>query len=329
MAGMLMLAVAAGCATDTAGTAASDVPPPAAVEQETESAAANAQAEEPTEAEVMDERYRTALALQQAGKPADALVVFRSLAEAGHAESAFDYARALDTGEGVPRDRDLAQVWYVKAANLGSPRAYFLQGLSYANGAGVEQDMEKAAQAFTEAARRGHAEAQMRLGRAYANGEGVDRDVLWAMRWYDRAAVQGNADAQFAYAVQLASGENIPLDLPLAAALMEEADRNGHALAGQILPKIQSRLTPEQQEQAAGLLADLSNAGPPGIQDRPTVRYVQKALGLLGIDVGAIDGWMGENTRAGIRIFQEQIGLTPDGAVTDDLLDRLRGALKA
>lgn len=328
MAGMLMLAVAAGCATDKTGTAGSETPT-ATVEQDTESAAGNAQAEEPTEAEVMAERYRSAVALQQADKPAAALVVFRSLAEEGHPEAAFDYARALDTGEGVPRDQELAQVWYGKAVDLGSPRAYYLQGLTYANGAGVDQDLEKAAQAFTEAARRGHAEAQMRLGRAFANGEGVDRDVLWATRWYDRAAVQGNADAQFAYAVQLASGENVPLDLPLAAALMEEADRNGHSLAGQILPKIRSRLTPEQQEEAAALQAGLYKAGPPGIQDRPTVRYVQKALGLLGIDVGAIDGWMGENTRAGIRIFQEQTGQTPDGVLTDDLLDRLRGALKA
>ncbi len=330
MAGILLLTTG-GCvtadsqsgSTDPAAENVASIDPATDVEPET----ATENQQRKSRAEVQADRYAEAVALQQTEDHEAAFAAFQRLAEEGHAAAAFDYAQALDSGDGTPRDEESAALWYAKAAALGSPRALYLQGLTYANGVGVEKDLDKAARSFAEAARLGHAEAQLRLGRAYANGEGVDRDVLWATRWYDRAAVQGNADAQFAYAVQLASGANVPLDLPLAAALMEAAQQNGHSLAGQILPKIQSRLSPSEHDEAALLLADLYNSGPPGIQDRPTVRYVQKALGLLGIDVGAVDGWMGDNTRDGIRTFQERAGMTPDGAVTDDLLDKLRGTL--
>lgn len=275
------------------------------------------------------DRYRKAQAFQKANKHVDAFDVFRILAAEGHAPSAFDYARALDQGDGVPRDEAKARIWYKKAADLGSPRAHYLDGLTYANGAGVEQDLEKAARSFTEAAERGHAEAQVRLGRAYINGEGVERDVLWGCRWYDRAAVQGNANAEFAYAVQLASGKNIPLDLPLAAALMEAAEQNGNKQAGQLLPRILGRLSAEQRDQAAVILSDLYNAGPRGIGDRPTIRYVQKALSMLGINTGIADGWIGEKTRTGIRDFQSRIDVEPDGKVTPDLLEQLRSVLQS
>ena len=323
-AGLIALAMLTACnTTDTATEPGAETAP----KQETQNAAISS--DRAVNTVTLSERYEDALALQAANKPAAAIVVFRTLAAEGHAPSAFDYARALDQGDGVPRDEEAAKKWYKKAADLGSPRAFYREGLTYANGAGVEQDPEKAVIAFTKAAELDHAEAQVRLGRAYIIGEGVERDVLWGSRWYDKASVQGNADAQFAYAVQLASGKNIPLNLPLAAALLQAAEQNGHDQAGQILPKIQGRLSPEQQAEAAALLADLYNAGPRGIEDRPTFRYVQKALYLLGIDVGDADGWIGEKTRIGIKQFQTQIDVTADGALTPGLLQQLRDALKS
>ena len=89
------------------------------------------------------DRYKEAQAYQKAEKHADAFLIFQKLAAEGHAPSAYDYARALDQGDGVPRDEAEAKKWYGKAADLGSPRAHYLAGLTYANGAGVEQHFDE------------------------------------------------------------------------------------------------------------------------------------------------------------------------------------------
>lgn len=40
--------------------------------------------------------------------------------------------------------------------------------------------------------------------------------------------------------------------------------------------------------------------------------------------MGTADGIMGPNTREGLRAFQRDQGLTPDGFATQALLERLR-----
>lgn len=57
---------------------------------------------------------------------------------------------------------------------------------------------------------------------------------------------------------------------------------------------------------------------------REDVRTLQQRLNEAGYSVGAADGIMGPNTRAGLRAFQRDQGLTPDGFATQALLDRLR-----
>ena len=74
---------------------------------------------------------------------------------------------------------------------------------------------------------------------------------------------------------------------------------------------------------------NLHKTGPRGLENRSTVRYVQKALKMLGIDTGPADGWMGELTRTGIRDFQTRIEVNPDGRMTADLLDQIRTVLKS
>ncbi len=50
----------------------------------------------------------------------------------------------------------------------------------------------------------------------------------------------------------------------------------------------------------------------------------QEALIALGYDIGEIDGRIGPATRKAIRSFQKAQGMTPDGAVSQDLVDRMR-----
>ncbi|MDN6323207.1 MAG: peptidoglycan-binding protein, partial [Halomonas sp.] len=50
----------------------------------------------------------------------------------------------------------------------------------------------------------------------------------------------------------------------------------------------------------------------------------QRGLNRVGYSVGGADGVMGPNTRQGLRNFQRDQGLIPDGFATQELLERLR-----
>ncbi|MDR5899091.1 lytic murein transglycosylase [Halomonas vilamensis] len=84
---------------------------------------------------------------------------------------------------------------------------------------------------------------------------------------------------------------------------------------------------------AVGTLSD-AIAGREGIQHgwpreqapltRDDVRELQRQLNAAGYHVGGADGIMGPNTRRGLREFQRNQGLTPDGFATQALLERLK-----
>ncbi|PMR78622.1 lytic murein transglycosylase [Halomonas urumqiensis] len=57
---------------------------------------------------------------------------------------------------------------------------------------------------------------------------------------------------------------------------------------------------------------------------RSQMRDMQRALNARGFDVGTPDGIMGPNTRSGLRDYQRDIGVIPDGFATVSLLERLQ-----
>ncbi|MGP9653937.1 lytic murein transglycosylase [Halomonas sp. H2] len=57
---------------------------------------------------------------------------------------------------------------------------------------------------------------------------------------------------------------------------------------------------------------------------RDDVQELQRGLNRVGYSVGGADGVMGPNTRQGLRNFQRDQGLIPDGFATQELLERLR-----
>ncbi|MFG6176615.1 lytic murein transglycosylase [Halomonas sp. THAF12] len=61
----------------------------------------------------------------------------------------------------------------------------------------------------------------------------------------------------------------------------------------------------------------------PGLR-RTEVRELQRRLNALGFDVGEPDGIPGPNTRRGLRGFQRELGVIPDGFATRALLEQLR-----
>ncbi|MCL7929556.1 lytic murein transglycosylase [Halomonas llamarensis] len=84
---------------------------------------------------------------------------------------------------------------------------------------------------------------------------------------------------------------------------------------------------------AVGTLAD-AIAGRADVQQRwpreqapltrDDVRELQRQLNAAGYHVGGADGIMGPNTRHGLREFQRDQSLTPDGFATQALLSRLK-----
>jgi lytic murein transglycosylase len=84
-----------------------------------------------------------------------------------------------------------------------------------------------------------------------------------------------------------------------------------------------------------GLLADRIAGRPPLVAGWPTKEHVltgaqtrdlQTRLKILGYDVGAIDGMIGERARDAIVRYQAKVHFVPDGFPTLALLQRLRSA---
>jgi hypothetical protein len=72
-------------------------------------------------------------------------------------------ARALEHGEGIPKDVERAAKLYCEAARAGDPEAQYSLGWIYANGRGLPRDDALAAYFFDLAARQDHAQAKRML----------------------------------------------------------------------------------------------------------------------------------------------------------------------
>lgn len=70
------------------------------------------------------------------------------------------------------------------------------QALALENGEGVERDAQLAAKLYCEAARLGDAPSQFNLAWMYSNGRGVERSDTWAAFFFHAAAEQGYEQAQ-------------------------------------------------------------------------------------------------------------------------------------
>ncbi len=97
------------------------------------------------------------------GDYATALLIFRQLADQGHAKAQFNLGYMYNKGQGVPLDYAVAVRWLRKAADQGD------------------------------------AWAQVKLGLVYEEGEGVTQDYVQAHMWYNLSAAKGNYIAREAH----------------------------------------------------------------------------------------------------------------------------------
>jgi len=81
--------------------------------------------------------------------------------------------------------------WWHKALKQGDSIIQNLQGVRYASGEGVPRNYELAVKWYRLAAEQRNADAQYNLGVCYAKGEGVPQDKVLAYMWHDLASANG------------------------------------------------------------------------------------------------------------------------------------------
>lgn len=169
-----------------------------------------------------------------------------------------------DHGDLAPNPEEAFR-WYLAAAELGYPYAFYDAGHALVNGNGVVADVA-AGRAWIERALDGpeRMHALEMLGDLAYYGEGQDEDLAQALDYYLQSAEAGSAQAAFNAAYQYYWGEGTSLDDAAAIPLLELA------VAGDVL-------------EAYGYLALLlrQDAG-----DHPADPVRARAVAMVGDDLG-------------------------------------------
>ena len=90
-------------------------------------------------------------------------------------------------GQAVERDDGQAVRLWLSAAEQGHASAQFNLGVMYATGRGVPQDDAEVVRWFGLSAAQSNAQAQLNLGVLYATGRGVSQNDIEAYKWFSLA----------------------------------------------------------------------------------------------------------------------------------------------
>ena len=166
----------------------------------------------------------------QRGDHAQAVAIWRPLAEGGDADASFNLGQAYRLGRGVQTNLGAAQVWLDRAARKGHLDAQATLGLLLFESGNRQGGLRW----LKMAAERGEPRALLVYGTALFNGDGVPRDPVLAYAYVSRAAAQGLPPAKetlseldrilpleqrrkgVALALQKASPEKPPAATPVA-----------------------------------------------------------------------------------------------------------------
>ena len=140
--------------------------------------------------------------------------------------------------------------WLRKAAEAGIADAQYRLGTLYQSGRLAGQDPTNAVSWFEKAAAQRHVAALYNLGSMYGTGRGVTRDPLVAVRYFRQAAELGDAYAQYNLARRCEEGQGTATDLVEAWKWYALAASGGIPSANDGKHALESRLTPQQLEQA-------------------------------------------------------------------------------
>jgi uncharacterized protein len=248
------------------------------------------------------------------------------LAHTGDSASQFSLGVLYSEGLGVEADYTEAARWYTLAAKQGVIAAQFTLGVMYAQGLGVETNRVQSARWYDKAARQGDGDAQFALGLIYSQGVGVARDQTIAVKWFKQAAVGGLAVAQASLGIMYQLGEGVPQDDVCAYGWFNLAAANGSERAQQKRDALREQMTLAQVERAQGFGRAFAKTG---VCESPKVPIalvdqVREQLKKLGYDPGPNDDGAEARTSSGVMAFQRDLGLTPTGQISEELLMLMR-----
>jgi uncharacterized protein len=128
----------------------------------------------------------------QSADYAQAVAIWRPLAENGDADAQFNLGQAYRLGRGVKIDLGSAQTWLERAASQGHLDAQTTLGLLlFGNG-----NQAEGARWLKQSADKGEARAMLIYGTALFNGDGVSQDRVLGYAYVSRASAQGLAPAK-------------------------------------------------------------------------------------------------------------------------------------
>ena len=128
----------------------------------------------------------------RSGQYAEAVRIWRPLAEAGDADAQYDLGQAYRLGKGVPINLSAAQSWLERAAQKDHIDAQSTLGLLLFDSG----DRASGLRWLKTAAQKGDARALLIYGTALFNGDGIQQDPVLAYAYISRAAAQGLAPAK-------------------------------------------------------------------------------------------------------------------------------------
>ena len=142
--------------------------------------------------------FEAARAAFDRGEEAQAVALFKPLAEEGDARAQVWLGQMYDLGRGVRRDFNQAALWYRRAAEQGDAMAQHNLGHMYEQGEGLavsDYSLTAAASWYRRAAQQGYKPSQTNLGLLYVSGRGVRRDYVEAYTWFLLAGSEPNRAA--------------------------------------------------------------------------------------------------------------------------------------
>lgn len=226
-----------------------------------------------------------------AGKPEQAVAIWRPLAAKGQADAAYNLGQAYKLGRGVPADLAQAQRFYEQAARGGHLEAQTSLGLMlFQNGNRAE-----ALRWLKQSSDSGEPRAMLIYGTALFNGDGVTEDRVRAYALVSRAAAQGLAPAK----ITLGEMDQL-ISLPerqKGVALAQQLASGGK----QIVPKTVTAAVPKAEAPAPKALAAVP------------------ATGVFRVQLGAFKDSASARrlfAQLGSRLGGARMTLVPSGAMT-------------
>lgn len=181
---------------------------------------------EPSEGQVqpMTEVAMDAIMAVALGDYAQALRVWRPMAEQGDPAAQLNLGLAYLLGRGVSADENEAVAWFRKAADQGFAPAQSSLAQYYGSFVdGERRDLKRALEWFRKAADQGFAPAEYAMCTSYLGNDLTVKDDVLALKWCQLAGEQGHTRAQHELGQIYGEGRGVPVDKVKALSWLQRA----------------------------------------------------------------------------------------------------------